>query len=394
MYYLGYSPGTIRSLYEINKTSNIVVDTPVGKTSSITVEEVVKQGTIFGPIMCCASTSRVNGIQEAVKYQYGKVEIGMPVFMDDIAAVGTADNIRKGIQNCRRMEIEKKMMYGLKKTKYMVINTGKEPEEVIEERVKEGIVQETDIYKYLGMVINKSGNLKDHILELNKKSEVINKNIRAIVAKNKVGKEEIRVKLKLCKACLMPALVYGLEAWGKIDKDEMNEIEKIQGRALKKIFNLPISTSYIDLTMEKGTWPANQRIQYTKTMLYHNINSDHKKIARKILAEQTKSNHKNTMISKVQQIAQEIGVKLKNVENMSKSKWKKQVKEKIGKSIEERTKQEMTNKTKARTIIEDKWERKKYLQECDSETIKDVIKIRLQINIIHWLNNGKRHMAS
>ena len=88
-------------------------------------------------------------------------------------------------------------------------------------------------------------------------------------------------------------------------------------------------------------------------MLYHNMNSDHKKIARKILVEQTKSNSKNTMISKAQQIAKEIGVKLKNVENMSKYKWKKQVKEKIGKSIEERTKQEMTNKTKARTVIED-----------------------------------------
>ena len=57
MYNLGYSPGTIRSLYEMNKTSNIAVDTPVGKTSSITVQEAVKQGTIFGPIMCCASTS-------------------------------------------------------------------------------------------------------------------------------------------------------------------------------------------------------------------------------------------------------------------------------------------------------------------------------------------------
>ena len=57
-----------------------------------------------------------------MKYQYGKVEIGMPVFVDDIAAVGTADDIRKGIQNCRRMEIEKKLIYGLKKTKYMVIN--------------------------------------------------------------------------------------------------------------------------------------------------------------------------------------------------------------------------------------------------------------------------------
>ena len=117
MYNLGYSPGTTRSLYEINKTSNIVADTPVGKTSSKTVEEVMKQGTIFGPIMCCTSTSRVNEIQEVVNYQYGKVEISMSVFMDDVAAVGTANIIKKGTQNCRRVEIEKKMIYGLKKSK-------------------------------------------------------------------------------------------------------------------------------------------------------------------------------------------------------------------------------------------------------------------------------------
>ena len=83
----------------------------------------------------------------------------------------------------------------------MVINTGTEPEEVIEQRVKERIVQETDIWKYLGMVINKSGNLKNHILELNGKCEVINREISAIGAKHQVGKIEIRVKLKLYETC-------------------------------------------------------------------------------------------------------------------------------------------------------------------------------------------------
>ena len=68
----------------------------------------------------------------------------------------------------------------------MQFNTGKEPEEVIVERVKEGIVQETDICKYLGMVINKLENLKDHKLELNRKCEVINREISAIGAKHKV----------------------------------------------------------------------------------------------------------------------------------------------------------------------------------------------------------------
>ena len=64
--------------------------------------------------------------------------------------------------------------------------------------------------------------------------------------------------------------------------------------------------------METGTWPANQRIQYSIMMLYHNImNSYHKSVVRKILAEQAKSNHKHTMISKMQEIAQEIGLKRK-----------------------------------------------------------------------------------
>ena len=61
-------------------------------------------------------------------------------------------------------------------------------------------------------------------------------------------------------------------------------------------------------------------------MLYHNImNSDHKRVAREILVAQAKSNHKNTMTSKVQQIAQEIGLKIKNVENMSKSRKNRKV---------------------------------------------------------------------
>ena len=39
------------------------------------------------------------------------------------------------------------------------------------------------------------------------------------------------------------------------------------------------------------------------------MNSDHKRVAREMSAAQAKSNHKNTMTSKVQQIAKEIGLK-------------------------------------------------------------------------------------
>ena len=41
----------------------------------------------------------------------------MLVFMDNISAVGDAEEVRTGIRNRRKMETLKKFEYGLKKTK-------------------------------------------------------------------------------------------------------------------------------------------------------------------------------------------------------------------------------------------------------------------------------------
>ena len=78
--------------------------------------------------MYCTATSKVNDISEKVEVKYGEILIGMPIFMDDIAAIGGAEDIRKGIRNCRKMEIEKKMEYGLTKTIIVVIKKEKVPQ--------------------------------------------------------------------------------------------------------------------------------------------------------------------------------------------------------------------------------------------------------------------------
>ena len=112
---LGYSSNDIKILYEMYKKTDIKIKTPFGEIISMEIQEVVKQGSTYGPIMCCTTTSKVNDISEKVEVKYGEILIGMPIFMDDIAAIGGAEDIRKGIRNCRKMEIEKKMGYGLKR---------------------------------------------------------------------------------------------------------------------------------------------------------------------------------------------------------------------------------------------------------------------------------------
>ena len=53
------------------------------------------------------------------------------------------------IRNCRKMEAEKKIQNGLKKTKCLTIRTGRQKHEQIQEEVKEGKIDEVASYIYI-----------------------------------------------------------------------------------------------------------------------------------------------------------------------------------------------------------------------------------------------------
>ena len=133
---LGYCSNDIKILHEMYKKTDIKIEKPFGEICSMEIQEVVKQGSTHGPIMRCTTTSKVNDISEKVEVKYGEILIGMPIFMDDIAAIGGTEDRRKGISNCRKMEIEKKMEYRLTKTNIIVIKTGKGITEKIEDEVR------------------------------------------------------------------------------------------------------------------------------------------------------------------------------------------------------------------------------------------------------------------
>ena len=140
---VGYNRNNIKILYKMNKKAEIIVDTRVCQTESIIIKEIVKQRSIFGPVICYATKSKVNNIGKTVQYSYGKIDIGMSDYVDDIVAEGGIAEIRKGIRNCVKTEKEKKMTYGLKKTKYMMVKARKEREEIVQKDVKSGAVQKT-----------------------------------------------------------------------------------------------------------------------------------------------------------------------------------------------------------------------------------------------------------
>ena len=58
---------------------------------------------------------------------------------------------------------------------------------------------ETDKIRYLALVVNSEGNLKDHIQQVESKTNNIRKEIKAIGSKSQVGSEEMKVKIDYLK---------------------------------------------------------------------------------------------------------------------------------------------------------------------------------------------------
>ena len=369
-------------LYQLNHKAIISVNTPFGDTEDFTVYDVVKQGTISGPLICCSEVDEINNINEVVSVPYGPdMDIGMPEYVDDVSAAGDPSDIRKGIRNCREME-KYKFTYGLEKTKYMIVKTGKELPETITERVKEGIVQQTNQQKYVGIWMNEKANLTSHLKFLTDKTRVGLKELKSIGHESNVGKEAIRVKLHLYTTTVLKALTYNLHVWEGTTPKEMKELEKLQAESLKKILNLPNSTPYMGILVETGIWPVEQSIWYSKLMLYHNIiKGKETRLAKMIWKQQEKYQMPNSFHQNVQIICNTLQLNgdWRYIATLLKSTWKRTVKESIGRFSLQDFHQKQQTMTKLRFLKQEFWGRQQYIETCPSYLINRIMLIRLNM---------------
>eukprot|EP00112_Aurelia_sp_Birch-Aquarium-sp1_P026251 Seg92.1 transcript_id=Seg92.1/GoldUCD/mRNA.D3Y31 product="LINE-1 retrotransposable element ORF2 protein" pseudo=true protein_id=Seg92.1/GoldUCD/D3Y31 len=110
-------------VYLMNKHSNIQIDTPMGMTNAIEVHEIVRQGTVFGPMLCGIVTYKINNFAVSVTEQVGtRTNIGTLMFVDDICGTGSKMNIERTIKNCRAAESKKKMTFNPEKSNYIRIS--------------------------------------------------------------------------------------------------------------------------------------------------------------------------------------------------------------------------------------------------------------------------------
>ena len=131
------------------------------------------------------------------------------------------------------------------------------------------------------------------------------------------------------------------------------------------------------------------RLAYKKLMLFHNIvTSDDRRVVKKVLEIQSIHKRPTTWYANIMREIETYKIEL-DVRKTLKSRWKKHVKEKIATKMEEDIRARCKNMSKARTIINDPYNRKEYMNIVSLENSKRILKARLHMNKLPGNYRGK-----
>ena len=367
----------------MNEVARITVKTPLGSTQEFTVNEIVRQGTVYGPQICIASMDKVNTLGNDVVTYYGpEIPIRAVTFVDDVSGAGgisTADNT---IYNCGILEEKKMMTFNNKggKTEYLVVVVNEEEVQTLTSEVKRGRVERVAEHKMLGTWIDETGTYRINIVKRKEKLQFMISTAKFVGSPKNVGVMAVEVRLKLGEVVIIPSILYNVEAFPTHTADEIQELEKIQYTILRQLLEVPKATPYYGLLLETGWWTMEARMEYRKLMLYHNLmNSDDKRTMKRILIYQKREGREGTWYFGVKIIIEKYNIKLP-VESTLKSKWKAEVKKNISERQSEMLKEYCKEHTKTRTIRYDNHELKSYLKDTSIATARKILKYRLHMN--------------
>lgn len=377
----------VAMVLEMNKEARLRVTTPYGKTNELEMKRVVKQGTVYGPQLCCVNTDQVNKMGESnVTVVAPGVEIKSIVYVDDIVAGGNAESVEAAGRNLDRMERQKGYTFniGEAKTQYMIINCGRRKEREPEIRLSKGKVTRTEEYKFLGNWINSRGTVERQLEEIERRTDGMMIELRKITRDYELGNCTSEARVLLYQKTVVPSITYNLEMWSKLRNSDWDRLERIQAKAIRTMFNLAPSTPYWGMLSETGIWPLQAVVNYHRLMFYQNaLQSEEGRLAKEIIEGQQKITGV-TWTSVTKEIGDKYGIDIdqEKVKSTSTREWKKDIKEKINKVIEDEWREKSNKMKKLRHIKGGGFGLKKYISQSKVEETANLMRIRLEMNDI------------
>ena len=170
-------------------------------------------------------------------------------------------------------------------------------------------MKESESEKYLGDVINKTGNIQATINKRKEKGTGIVAEILSIINEIPLGKHRVDVALRLREAMLINGILHNSEAWHGVTDAHIATLESLDLTLLRGILNAHGKTTKEFLYLETGVVPikwiiAQRRINYLK----HILDRDESELIRKVYLAQREQPLRGDFVRLVEKNIKDIGL--------------------------------------------------------------------------------------
>ena len=268
MWKLGVPIDILHLVYNLNKHAEISINSPYGPTEDIIVEDIVEQGTVLGSNLCSTSTAEYCETNKGIAV--GDAIVSSLMFVDDTLDVNiTTDDAEESHVNATIFGRKKKLPYSKKKCKSLTVNGKKcrQPELFIDDTKIETVLT----LVYLGDVFNSKGNTNDLAKDRIKRGTSAMIQIEALVKETGLGIHQVNVHLLLHHSLFLSCILFNSQAWSNLMESDLAMLETLQMKSLKKILNVPRSTTNSFTYLELGEIPLRYHIERNQLMFLHHI---------------------------------------------------------------------------------------------------------------------------
>ena len=337
LYELGVRNNNLCLLYEGTKKSFISIKIPSGPTERFEVEQLIAQGSTWGPLMTSGSVDTIGKeAQESGKNTYiykETVKVPPLSFVDDILAVNECgvDSITSNAVINAQIQC-KKLRFGESKCHQM--HVGKEnpscPSLTVNSQNEKLSMKKVKEDTYLGTMISDSCDNNKKMEKTINKGIGITSTIMAMLKEISFGHHYLDIATTLRDSIFVNGFLWNLETWYDIKEQDLKQLEKIDKMLLKRILNVPVSTPSALLYLELGLVPLRYIIQARRlTFLRYILTRNEDDLLLKFFKAQCREPSKNDWCSTIQNDLKEFGLddNFDEIMNLSKDMWKNKVKE-------------------------------------------------------------------
>jgi hypothetical protein len=377
---LGLATDMLPIIYKMNEESKITVKTPIGNTNSFNVPCVCKQGTVLIPPICSASIAECCEEHKTGGASIGQLRIQSLAFMDDLMDMNTTvSDVHASHEETKFFSKKKKMPLNEDKCVVLAINS-KHPHPMPVLSINNKILKIKDEATYLGDVFNSKGDNRSLIKDRKNNATRCLVSCMAECYTITGGLKAIESLLLLYQSVYLPTIISNCEAWDNLTKTDINQLQVLQMKFLKRIMQTPKSTPNCILLLELGVLPIENVIRSRQLNYLHRIlNLEETHPVKRAYEEQKKFTAEENWVKEMAatRIRFSITESDEEIKQLTKPEWKRIVCRQVKKvALEELLEQRLK---KGAAIIYEQLDTKKYFKELSAGDARLMFKLRAEI---------------